>query len=74
MARTLLDRLGLPPEDVLVVGDRLLTDVALAHSAGMDAALVLTGATRREDVGSVERPPEFVLDDLRELVSEGDDG
>ncbi|HET7026369.1 MAG TPA: HAD-IIA family hydrolase [Candidatus Limnocylindrales bacterium] len=74
MARTLLDRLQLRPEDVLVVGDRLLTDVALAHAAGMDAALVLTGATRAEDVGSAGRAPEHVLTRLRDLIPEGDDG
>jgi glycerol-1-phosphatase len=43
--RTALDRLG--PGRALVVGDRLDADVAGAHGAGLDAALVLTGATDR---------------------------
>ena len=33
-----------------MVGDRLLTDVAMAHGAGMVGALVLTGATSRADL------------------------
>jgi ribonucleotide monophosphatase NagD (HAD superfamily) len=43
---TALDRLG--PGRALVVGDRLDSDIAGAHAAGLDAALVLTGATSRE--------------------------
>ena len=52
---TALDRLG--DGRTLVVGDRLDTDIAGAASAKLDAALVLTGDTRREDVdGSVPQP------------------
>jgi len=42
-----LERLGAAPGEgrVLVIGDRLDADVAGAHAAGLDAALVLTGAT-----------------------------
>jgi glycerol 3-phosphatase-2 len=40
---TALDRLG--PGRALVVGDRLDSDIAGAKAAGLDAALVLTGAT-----------------------------
>jgi ribonucleotide monophosphatase NagD (HAD superfamily) len=45
--RTALDRLG--PGRALVVGDRLDSDVAGARAAGLDSALVLTGATAREE-------------------------
>lgn len=60
-----LERLGLPARDVLVVGDTLETDIALAHAAGCSGALVLTGNARREDL-LVPRP-DFVFDDLVEL-------
>lgn len=40
---TALDRLG--PGRALVVGDRLDSDIAGARAAGLDAALVLSGAT-----------------------------
>jgi glycerol-1-phosphatase len=42
---TALDRLG--PGRALMVGDRLDADVGGASAAGIDAALVLTGATDR---------------------------
>lgn len=45
--RTALDRLG--GERALVVGDRLDTDVAGAEAAGLDAAVVLTGATEDDE-------------------------
>jgi HAD superfamily hydrolase (TIGR01450 family) len=45
MFRTALDRLG--EGRALMVGDRLDADVAGAHGAGIDAALVLTGETTR---------------------------
>ena len=53
MARALLSRLGLPARDVVLVGDRLLTDVAMALSLGMTGVLTLTGAT---PAGSVPAP------------------
>ena len=62
-------RLGTRPDETLMVGDRLETDVAGARAAGFKAALVLTGVARREDVGRAEQDavPDYVLDDLLAL-------
>lgn len=68
MARAVLDRLGLPPDRTIMVGDRLETDIAMGVRAGMHTALVLTGATRRGDLVGAAMRPEFVLDDLRGLL------
>ncbi|MBO3749267.1 HAD-IIA family hydrolase [Streptosporangiaceae bacterium NEAU-GS5] len=68
MAAAVLARLGLPPEDVLIVGDRLETDVALAAGAGIDAALVLSGATGPETARRADPPPTYVLDGIAGLV------
>jgi HAD superfamily hydrolase (TIGR01450 family) len=68
MAATLLDRLALPPEDTLLVGDRLLTDVRMAREAGMVAALVLTGATGRDDLAGAAIQPDLVLDGVADIV------
>jgi HAD superfamily hydrolase (TIGR01450 family) len=64
---TALDRLG--PGRTLVVGDRLDTDVAAAAHAELDAALVLTGQTTREDLEGADPQPVAVADDLAALVS-----
>jgi ribonucleotide monophosphatase NagD (HAD superfamily) len=44
---TALDRLGATPADggALVIGDRLDADLGGARAAGLDGAIVLTGAT-----------------------------
>ncbi|MDR7595726.1 MAG: HAD-IIA family hydrolase [Armatimonadota bacterium] len=71
MARVLLEHLGTRPEDTLVVGDRLETDVALGRAMGSATAVVLTGATTREMVARCPEPPEFVLDSLADVLPEG---
>jgi HAD superfamily hydrolase (TIGR01450 family) len=68
MTDALTARLQLPPDRLLLCGDRLDTDVAMARRAGMDAALVLTGATHRDQVAS-EAPPTYVLDNLGALLT-----
>ena len=52
----------------LVVGDRLDTDIAGAVRLGWDSALVLTGATRRDEIDGSPWRPTFVLEDVSGLV------
>ena len=68
MAATLLERLALPPGDTVLVGDRLLTDVRMAHEAGMASALVLTGATRASDLADSSVIPDYVLGGVAEVL------
>ena len=50
------------------VGDRLDVDVAGARHAGMDSALVLTGATSRAEADAADPRPTYVADSLATLV------
>ncbi|EFO79923.1 HAD family hydrolase [Oscillochloris trichoides DG-6] len=68
MFRVAAEMLGLDPAQTLMVGDRLDTDIAGAHTAGMRTALVLTGVTRREDLGA-DPQPDLVVDDLPALLA-----
>lgn len=70
MADTVLDLLDLPPEDCVLVGDRLYTDVAMAVKAGMASALVLTGETTRDMVKAATgiNQPTYILDPIDELL------
>lgn len=62
-----LARLGLPPERCLMVGDRLETDIFMGQQAGMQTAVVLTGASTREDAENMDSPPNFILNNIGEI-------
>lgn len=68
-SRFLLDRLALRPDQCLLVGDRLETDVAMGLQAGMSAALVLTGATSMADAALSPIKATYVIEQLHELLS-----
>ena len=62
------DRLGLPADKCIITGDRLETDVAMGLNAGMDAALVLTGATPESALATSRIQPTYVLRQLADLL------
>jgi 4-nitrophenyl phosphatase len=64
IGKIVLDKLKLKPEDVLFLGDRLETDIAMGNKLGMKTALVLTGASKRGDIEKTGIEPDFVLDRL----------
>jgi HAD superfamily hydrolase (TIGR01450 family) len=66
MYQAALDRLG--SGRVLAVGDRLDVDVAGARRAGLDSALVLTGATTQAQANAAQPKPTFVAESLGALV------
>lgn len=53
-----------------MIGDRLATDIAMGRRAGMDAALVLTGDSNRDDLAATpqEDQPTHVLERLIDLL------
>jgi ribonucleotide monophosphatase NagD (HAD superfamily) len=62
-----LERLSLPAERCMMVGDRLETDIAMGQNAGMLTAVALTGVSTREDVARMAIAPTFVIERLSEL-------
>ena len=63
---TALDRLG--EGRTLVVGDRVDADLAAAASAGLDAALVLTGGQGASDLDGADPQPVAVAETLAALI------
>jgi HAD superfamily hydrolase (TIGR01450 family) len=53
--------------EVLVIGDRLETDIQMANSVGIKSVLVLTGDTKREHLEKNEVSPTLIWDDLQPL-------
>jgi 4-nitrophenyl phosphatase len=63
-----LERLGARPEETLVVGDRLETDIAAGQAAGCRTALVLSGVSTRAQAQSWSPPVDIITDDLAALI------
>ena len=69
--RMALERLGSPPEQCLMIGDRPDTDIAGAARLGMPTALVRTGRFAPGEAWSEALPhPDWNVDDLDELAVE----
>ncbi len=66
--RMALDRLGAEPQRVVVIGDRLETDIVGGRDAGLDTAFVLSGVSTREDAERLGVRPTWVAEDLAALV------
>jgi len=63
-----LERAECKPEDALMIGDRLETDIFGSREAGIDSALVLTGVTRREMINVGAPAPRFVANSILDLA------
>jgi 4-nitrophenyl phosphatase len=62
------ERIGLGKAEVLVVGDRLETDIAGGQSWGARTALVLSGVSTADQARAWRPKPDIVAADLAELV------
>jgi len=70
--RKLLELAHASPEDSVIVGDRLDTDVLLGKRLGATTVLVLTGVTSERELESAppELRPDIVIHSLPELLKE----
>tara|TARA_R100000027_G_scaffold67314_2_gene65532 strand:+ start:9747 stop:10517 length:771 start_codon:yes stop_codon:yes gene_type:complete len=62
-----VDLIGVPRENVLVVGDDLESDVLGAMEQGMTGVLVRTGKFDEGALQKSDRQPSFVIDSIRDL-------
>lgn len=68
MVEVILDRTGFEASEIVMVGDRLYTDIALGES-GLTTVLVLSGETKQKDLEISVFKPDFISQDLAELYS-----
>ena len=59
---------GIRREDMVVVGDRLYTDIALGASNGVSSVLVLSGETLLSDLNDSEVQPEYTVQNVGDLL------
>ncbi len=69
LARIVLAENDLKKNEVLVVGDRLETDIKFAKNARIKSALVLTGVARKKDINMSSEKPDYILNSVLELPS-----
>ena len=68
MANAVLSLVDAAPQDCLMTGDRIETDVLMGLEAGMDVALTLTGATQLDDALRFPVQPTYIIERLGDLL------
>jgi len=70
--RKILDLAQTPPEDAVIVGDRLDTDIRVGNKIGAMTVLVLTGIATRTEVAAAapELRPDIVIQRLPEMLED----
>lgn len=69
MIEVVTKRFGCEKKDVLVVGDRLYTDIASGRNAGVDTLCVLSGECTLDDLRAEAIPPTYTADSIRDLLA-----
>jgi phosphoglycolate/pyridoxal phosphate phosphatase family enzyme len=70
MIQTVLDVLGLRPEDCILIGDRLETDIKMGKDSGIATGIVLTGVTDEEMLKTIKHTPsqpDFVFQSIADV-------
>jgi ribonucleotide monophosphatase NagD (HAD superfamily) len=52
-----------------MVGDRVSSDIAGGHAAGLETILVLSGTTSLEEAGTADPAPDHVVGSLGDLLA-----
>ena len=63
------ERMKLSRDEILVVGDRLETDIAGGQAMGAHTALVLSGVSTSQQASNWNPQPDMIANDLTELIS-----
>lgn len=69
MITALCEKLGVTASNIVYIGDRLYTDVAMAVKSGMLSVLVLSGETALCDIAGSDFQPDLIYDGLNEMVA-----
>ena len=62
-----MERTGFSPEQTVLLGDRLYTDIACGVNAGIDTVFVLSGEGTQADIAAYQIHPTWVYPDIGTL-------
>ena len=72
MIQIVLEVLGLRPEDCILIGDRIETDIKMGKEAGIATGIVLTGVTDEQALKKIKHTPsqpDFVFQSIADVES-----
>jgi arabinose operon protein AraL len=64
---TALDVMGLKPDDCILIGDRLETDIKMGKESGIATGIVLTGVTDEKTLKESSIYPDFIFQSIADL-------
>ena len=70
MIQAALDLMGLMPEDCILIGDRVETDIRMGKDSGMATGIVLTGVTDEKTLEGYKHTsiqPDFVFQSIADV-------
>ncbi len=70
MALSAIEMTGFRPEETVLIGDRLYTDIACGVNAGISTIFVLSGEGTLEDLEKSDVKPQFVRNNIKEIYEE----
>jgi len=68
MIAHILKRHSAKPQDAVMIGDRIYTDMELANRIGCDFILVLSGETKPNDIIGLDRKPALIANTLGDIT------
>jgi NagD protein len=60
-------KLGVHPEESVMIGDRMDTDIVGGMEAGMKTCLVLSGVNKKEDIEKFPYHPDYVFESIADI-------
>lgn len=67
MIELAMERYHVSKEEVIVIGDRIYTDIMSAYHAGVTSVLVLSGEATLDDVKNSPVKPDYIIQDIGEI-------
>ena len=71
--RYFLKRFNLKKSELAVVGDRLYTDMKMAHAAGITGILVLSGESKKENIKNLnadQKYYDYIFESVADIIKE----
>jgi NagD protein len=63
-----MKKLNIAPEDTIIIGDRMDTDIVAGIESEIDTILVLSGVTNEENISNFSYRPKYIYSNIGEII------